>query len=250
MQIFLVAVLATGCAEAGNAFPVKVYGGFVLKGSAKSPQGVDQWNQWLQQAWRNPDGDPLAFAVGKDGAKKAEVGNCEQLFSADRQGLELVQPLDRMIYRGWAAKCYAARLIRDGKSSRVSHVSGFRFDRAHVDRLPVGMRFVVSPSDQGDDGHKTLGPFLRKAKMEFSNQEDSMYAFVTYPDGRTQAITLVARGDFDHDGTEDLLFRSYNRMNGGGSYASLAMYLVSRSGGASAMRVVKRIPVMGPGYDD
>ena len=137
MQIFLIAVLATGCAEGGNAFPVETYGGFALKGSAKSPQGVDQWNRWLQQAWRNPDGDPSAFAVGKDGAKKAEVGNCEQLFSADQQGHELVQPLDWMIYRGWAAKCQVARLIRDGKSTRVSHVSGLRFDRAQVDYFPV-----------------------------------------------------------------------------------------------------------------
>jgi hypothetical protein len=241
-------MLAAGCARAWGAHPIRTYGGFVLNGTSKAPHGMSEWNRWLDQPWLDPGGDRLRFPVADGHGGKDVVGNCLQLFAADRKGLALTQPIDQMLYRGWALNCYAGRLIRDAAAARTSYVAGFRFDRAHVEALPARMRFVISASDARADAGQRMKRFATGAKMTFSNAPDDMYAMITYPDGGTQAISLVARGDFNHDGVQDLLLRSYNRANGGGSYAALAMYIVTRRRAGARLEVVRQVPVMGPGY--
>lgn len=114
---------------------------------------------------------------------------------------------------------------------RISSVI-FPLDEKHVRSLPVGMAFVVSPDDERKlasitSSGGTLGDFLGSVKLQTLGEPGDRRVVVRDGGGGSQWFSVLAEGDFDHDGVNDLLISSFNAMSGG-SYRSAHLSIVSR----------------------
>ena len=103
------------------------------------------------------------------------------------------------------------------------------------------MAFQVSRDDQRkvaaiESAGGSLGKYLGSATMKRSGEADDP-RMILRDAGATQRLSLLARGDIDHDGIDDLLISTSNSLTDG-SYHAAHLYVVSRlsDGGPMVLR--------------
>lgn len=255
LNVVLACMLTLGPGQAsgtgtGTRHPVVAYPGLSL--GAASATDTHGWRMLLDRPWRIGD-EAVRIEVGDRTHGARRIGTCSALFRADAEGLSVRNALDAVIYRARATDCYAVRATGRARASQRSFVADFAMDPAQARTLPVRLAFAISPDEErrvarirrrGGD----LGDFIGTARIE--------PAAVSAPgvriddrSGGTQRMRLLARGDFDGDGTEDLLIATDQHV-AGGSYRSFGLFVVTRTAAGAPLKLVRKIPVMGPDVDD
>lgn len=187
------------------------------------------------------------------------VGSCEQLFDANVRNERIsskdkTQAIDERSYRVRAVGCYAAREIGGATQPHTSYVSGFSMDARNARVLPAGLSVVSSSSEISDvkqamAKHETLayvmgrGATFRQVANQFGN---APMVRITNRFGGIEDVVLLARGDFNHDGVEDLLIRT-SAISVGGHPGPISLYLVTRLAPKAPMVVLKTYPDLGLG---
>ena len=152
-------------------------------------------------------------------------------------------------YRAWATACYAVLAVTQATNAKRSHVSGFTVDEAHTRQLPIELAFTISEDEvrkvqriatAGGD----LGEYLGNASIRVAKGTPARGGVIEDGSGGFEGLRWLASGDFNHDGDEDLLVSTYNRV-AGGSYESWGLYLVGRAHAHAPMKMLKSYPVMG-----
>ena len=235
--MLLLSQLALPACSAQTVPGVKWYAGLKLGDFQAS--SVAAWRDALSQPWRLGN-EPVSFSVSNS-SNHAVVDRCDKLFPAVADGMRASGP-DQAIFEGWTIKCEAVRILVDGAVPQKNFVDDFSLNETGIRALPIGMAFVVSPDDERKSASiqskgGTLGGFLGDVKLEALGKPDNRRTVVRDDSGASQLLSILAEGDFDHDGINDLLISSSNSMRGG-SYHAAHLYIVSRleAGGPLVLR--------------
>lgn len=164
------------------------------------------------------------------------------------------QAIDQKSYRLASIGCYAAREILHATAPKVSYLTNFKMNAHDARNLPAALFQVMSGSETEDIkkamvAGKTLGEVVGPG----SSFEDHANKFGNAPlvrvdngFGAIEDISLLARGDFNHDGIEDLLI-SISATSPDGHFGSNQLYLVTRLAPNAPMKVLKTYPDLGLG---
>lgn len=221
------------------------------------------WAQWFQRPWEESAAsdpgvfDALRYACPQgecDVAAQTRVGSCAALFNADAEGLD-VEGMDEIqaAYLHHRLFCYAGRGIQAMRDASVSHVADYRLEPATLGELPAALGYAVDPEQfelarriDGEGGN--LDGFLRQA-LELSSADATPAPTdrlrLDDDDGWTREWLLLGRGDFDGDGTEDLLVGVNLYITDESLLFGSRLYVVTRPEDGAPMRLVSQIPLLG-----
>jgi hypothetical protein len=137
------------------------------------------------------------------------------------------------------ARCTPLSFLRDARPSEASWVSGLRLDRDALRTLPASMNISLEgPSDQEKEaiaGGQRLAAFDPRLVVTKASATS-----VTFDDPKvfTSTVQIVAWGDFDHDGVEDvLLFQSLHSLDG--SFRAFHHWVATRKGPKEPLMTVR-----------
>ncbi len=258
------AACASPAADVANAAPARVESFEALAGGGapvgRSPRA---WEPWLGRPWRADDGTAATYPVSRlacpggrcEVVEEAVVDNCRALFDADRRNLDVDRDA-RARYQGWRLKCYAGRAIAQAAVATDSHLSGFAMEANGYRQLPVALGFPSGPAQvdaivEIQSAHGDLGDFIDKALsgVTAATVADARPRQVSIADDQawTRSWTWLARGDFNHDGHEDLLVAASLHDSPTRALYAHRLFLVERPRRAAPLSLVQEIPlVAGP----
>lgn len=207
---------------------VKSYKGLALGDASASTS--KQWQALLSKPWRL-GGDPVTLSVSKNGSAAVTVDRCSKLFDAVDAKMRS-EGSDASIFDGWAVQCDAVRALVAATAPKNDFVENFTLDEKGIKALPVGLAFQISRDDERKVASVTakggsLGSFLGNLTLKALGKPDDRRMIVRDGSGASQLLSVLAEGDFDHDGVNDLLISSNNSMTGG-TYHAAHLYIVSR----------------------
>lgn len=187
----------------------------------------------MQKPW------PDAVAVSKSGSGQATVSNCATSLELQAKGYSANGEREMQALQAMTVPCLVLRALRQGKLARRTGLSAFAWNAEVIAVLPPGLSIVVSSDDQRrvqaavDQGQswKDIEPGLRATL-----QAPDVVEVVT--EGSLSSLTLLARGDFDGDGWEDLLIDVRHALRGG-SYRSVRLVLVTRTRDRGPLQLVR-----------
>ena len=169
--------------------------------------------------------------------------SCADYWAVDLAHLNTRSQSDHNLLREFAADCTALNALGAARPARVSFVGDFRLDERAADVLPAGTAIPISPVERREiDDADAKGWSWRQWH---ESRESGLASVRLAADGSatfawTRArsrVEILARGDFNGDGAEDLLLR--NSEWPGYAHASRSQtYLVTRDGGQSMLLVL------------
>lgn len=196
-----------------------------------SADSIEEWRDALSEPW-TLGGESITFSVGS-GNDRRSVGSCGELFAATNLNPRTTGGPDRAIVKAWLANCRAIQILVGGISPATSFIEDFGLDEASVKALPVGTAFVVSRDDKAKveaikSKGGTLGDMLGGATITpVANSEGNAVQIRDSKTGKARFLSLLAEGDFDHDGFDDVLLYAGGSMIGG-TFSASNLYIVSR----------------------
>lgn len=153
--------------------------------------------------------------------------------------LRTVKPSDNGPFMVIALMCRATQLMQTAKKAERSFLEVIHFDENLPKLLPKAIAMVISGSERARiDADKSIkswndvNPIIKVEKLgpfQARYHDDS---------GGRQELALVAKGDFDGDGTEDMLITSRNNVEGG-SYFAIRLFLLTLVSASSAITVLR-----------
>lgn len=216
-------------------------------GAPRSGTGAAEWSQALQLPtlkdipWRLGLGFETISRIRLDGrSRNATAQNCRELLAALDAGLLMALDQDVPAANFEAVACRAIALVgRAGRATRSS-LEGFKLDAASVPRLPAETATAVDAATA--------------ARLAAASARQQSLAAL-FPDlrSRVQGDTLVlgagdwesrlhvmARGDFDLDGQDDLLLSVIERTVDN-RYENTKLFIVTRDAPDQPLRVLRQV---------
>lgn len=146
------------------------------------------------------------------------------------------------IFQAHALECQALALTRDARPAAVSHLRTLAFDETLPDHVPWQVAMIVSSAEAGRIAAARPRASWRQVLFDPLTEVSSCGPHCGhYGDPvQEQWVSLVARGDFDGDGIEDLLLRSSDAAKGG-SYRAVRMLLVTRREPGGRVEVIREL---------
>lgn len=139
---------------------------------------------------------------------------------------------------GFRARCIPLRVLQKAQPSRESFVRNFHWTSDALGELPVLFLPVEreSAAEAASREGKTWKEYEPTAKVV---KADGNTLEVDVPDAWQCSLVVVARGDFNADGVEDLLVQGY-RQAVEGTYKEFPIFVLTRLKGDSRLRLVQR----------
>ncbi|MFZ7097099.1 hypothetical protein ACOPJQ_13155 [Luteimonas dalianensis] len=184
--------------------------------------------QELSQPW--PDAVDVQPAATDADRMPTTLESCnDYLALADSR----VRPIESgntfAIFQGRAVYCQAVTLTLAAQPAAISYLRPFAFDEGLPDRLPWQVAMIVSSSEAQRIADERPDATWRQALFgpltEFSSCGTHCGRYAD--PGAEQWMRLLARGDFDGDGIEDMLLSSSDAAIGG-SYRATRMFVLTR----------------------
>jgi len=146
------------------------------------------------------------------------------------QANEELYPLPLMDYAAFlyiTTMCDATNIIANGKPARKTFLNTFKFNDSLPDTLPAQLALIISVSESKRLlSNKSIKYWSQITKISSTVKIGPNH--VKYIDeSGTQELELVARGDFNGDGIEDMLITSHDSVKGG-SYSATRLFLLTR----------------------
>lgn len=159
------------------------------------------------------------------------LGSCADYLALQKRAWPVHTP-DSDVFTALAMTCKAAKVIASAEPAERSFVRGLAFDRDLPGLLPPELTIAVSSSEVERVGaarvDESWDDLAGIARHESCHSREGEHCGIYYDDtaGRQQ-VQLVARGDFNADGIEDVLISSGDSLEGG-SYWALRMFVLTR----------------------
>lgn len=146
------------------------------------------------------------------------------------------------LFQARALDCQAMALTLAARPAAVSHLRTLAFDEALPDELPWQVAMITSGAEAERIATGRSQANWRQALFEPLTEFSSCGTYCgRYGDpGQVQAVMLVARGDFDGDGIEDVLLGSSDAAKGG-SYRAMRMLLLTRREPGGRVELVREL---------
>lgn len=240
-----VATLAAACTTtaAGASHPVEWFGGFYPEQfvpDAVRPQTRQDIQATLSSAWY----DPVTVEMGSAGdTGRMTLGSCAEYLKVAHLRVRPVEaPTAWVPFMERALTCQAALLILAAQPARVSHVRQLAFDEQLPEQLPWQVAAIISGGERdalaAGQPDSTWSAILPRPLTRFSACGEHCAAYGD--DSGEQSVQLVARGDFNGDGVEDLLVSSFDSV-AEGSYSAWRMFMLTRRKAGGRVELVKQL---------
>lgn len=183
--------------------------------------------------------EPWSFSFDVSSAEAVStisVSSCEDYFRAS--GAEPVQPFEYPVYNSLGKRCLAAKWIANMTSAEESYIGEITVDEGLVASLPKEFSFIVSTSEwqriMEDREIKTWSDVYEIKHIETT----SPYELTVDLAAARQELVLLARGDMNDDGIEDVLFKvlSYSLE---GTYSAMHLFVVTRRSSDSSFELAR-----------
>ncbi len=181
-----------------------------------------------------------AFAVivvDRTGSNRRSVASCEQAFTAESRSLTPLRPAEFSAYRHALLQCRALGMAARLQAHRESFIGHLTLDKQLARRLPPSLAFTASVSEAERQRRNTALRFWADVTAIKSVNPLSEHESEYIVDGGSQTVTLLARGDMNADGIEDVLLRVVNA-TAGGSYRASHLFLITRADADSDFEVI------------
>lgn len=227
----LILVMPLACSSAQGDARQEVnttwYTGFTLPeflaepNSARSKEDI---RHMLSAPWY---GEILVTKANAPGESIA-LSSCAQYLANPAGSLSTLREKDGTPFMALALMCRAAQEIVASQPARHSNIPPQFIDENLPRLLPPQVAMVVSEAEWkrqlADPENRSWADINRIRQSRPLSPDLTMYAH----EQGSQEIALVARGDFNGDGMEDVLFTSRDQAEGG-SYSAVRLFQVTRS---------------------
>lgn len=253
-QLYFVITLLTLMCAAPNPVGAAMRGAYAVqvmkdaftlgvKNVSINPSDSNIWPKFIEQPFTTDGGGTSKYILYNGSGSKAVVYNCRTLFKADFDDFRNLQPAAGgwKDYREWAYNCYNALFVHLMTPSKNSYVSDFELTSSTVKLLPADMMspYEFDNPNEGVHAAGDIGSMLptHPAKISYIAKEDGVT--IHYATGGVQSFNIIARGDFNHDGIEDLLIGIYYSIGGGGTLAYNESFIITRTRPNGPFRILK-----------
>ncbi len=161
------------------------------------------------------------------GDVRSSASNCIALLAARTQGASPADDRDLAIERDEGARCIALQQLSHARGAPAGTLAGFNLGSANAAQLPPTL---AVPFGKRDDARaqaaeargQTLRDYLPDAVVQASGD-----ALVIKGDTWQTRVEVLARGDFDGSGREELLLAAHDKATEG-TFESTRLLLVAR----------------------
>ncbi|WP_157619076.1 hypothetical protein [Skermanella stibiiresistens] len=142
------------------------------------------------------------------------------------------------VLRSTGTRCAALDLIGRAKPAERSFVKDFRFDKVAAHDLPPALALAVSPDEERRVKRAAAagGSILDVDRSITLHGLDTGSAELRAKDWKAR-LAVLARGDFDGDGIEDMLVRR-DASKTGGTYASSDLFVLTRTTPSKRLHII------------
>lgn len=158
-------------------------------------------------------------------ADTKSVSNCKDLANASSAGFTAAKAYEYGAFKAYLTQCQTWSEMEKLAASKRSYISKFKLDNSFPSLAPSALAFVIS--NESADKAKTLSTWDeadRIQRTQVASPERAQYFDAT--DG-FQVVTIVAKGDYNADGIEDIVIEKENSVLSG-SYSSSQGYVLTR----------------------
>ena len=206
-----------------------------------APAGREAIEQELSQPWP----DPFTVQGGTRGKDwmRATLGSCiDYLEVADRRVRPIHGAPAWVIFEARALNCQAARLTLEAQVPALSYLRPLAFDDTLPDRLPWQAAMILSEREQERIAAERPDASWREALFIPGTSFTSCgtHCGVYSQAGAEQTVRLLARGDYDGDGIEDVLLSSLDAVKGG-SFRTMRMFVLTRRQPGGRIELVRHL---------
>jgi len=139
------------------------------------------------------------------------------------------------------AECLVLHILRDAKPATSSLVHDLRWNAELVDLLPTEFAIIISSeSERAAQEAAKRGENWHAFDPSIHAREKGTDEVIVIGDGFREQLIVWGRGDFDNNGTEDLLVQTFDTITEG-TYRNTRLYLLGRKLGQQSLSVVRRL---------
>ena len=237
-------LLIMGCAPkvtlaATKVYPVQWFSGFTMA-------------QWLIKKAPVSDQKDIQALLDKPWEYPVKLIHLrtKEVFSADRCSqilpaitkLETYRPSEFTPFSKQAVMCVAAESIAKARPAQYSFLSSFKLDADFPLHAPKNLALVISDSEwKRVLQNKKIVSWADVETVKFVSKKDEYQAKYDLS-GAYQNVSLIARGDFNHDNVEDILLYAKAHVVGG-SYVSYRLFWLTKTDENSPLALIREYPV-------
>lgn len=192
---------------------------------------------------RQQIGAPLGdeFPVLVNGIRRT-VRTCRDFLEVVDKKFDTETENDWNVLWAQGVRCVALGLLAAGKPATESHLAGLNWEKITIADLPPELGFAISPDEEAAvrraaENCRSLRNVDATARIS-RRKGDTLSVRA---DSWTGSITLYARGDFNGDGTEDLLVEREAGVRRGTAVLS-SLFVITKKADGDCLRVIRRIP--------
>ena len=154
--------------------------------------------------------------------------NCREYLGLKEKGFHAEDTYSIAMESWFKSICYSLRYLKKALPSRISHLKDFQLANEPLKNLPLTLDLILSGDDEREakaalEKGMTWKDFAPDAKVEVINPNNIM---IKRKDSETSLI-LLAWGDFNHDGVEDILL-DVNHSVTSGTYRDYSHAILTR----------------------
>ncbi|MHA7228855.1 ATPase [Vibrio campbellii] len=153
------------------------------------------------------------------------VSNCKDLANASSAGFTAAKAYEYGAFKAYLTQCQTWSEMAKLAASKRSYISKFKLDDRFPSLAPSALAFVIS--NESAEKAKTLLTWDEADRIQRTQVASPVRAeYFDATDG-FQVITIVAKGDYNADGIEDIVIEKKNSVLSG-SYSSSHGYVLTR----------------------
>lgn len=173
------------------------------------------------------------------GEQIATLSNCADYLRYAPMHYEPRSDLELRVMRSWGTDCWALNALEQVAPAKISFLRDFRLDADAPRYLPPELATAVSNGESraaqlADEQGLTWQEYQHNLKVQTIT---NAIAVENGPE-RTK-LEMYARGDFDHDGIEDILIRDDSSVLGG-TYSDSRLFLLTRTAANAKLKILKK----------
>lgn len=166
-----------------------------------------------------------------------KVNSCASLLSLTSLGYFAADKSKQGMFDAKYTVCMTWKTMADFKASKQSFLGSIELNKAFANIMPPQLALVISRDDERRLAKSASWEDMSQIKdVEKLNNEQAIFVDST---GGRQKITLMAKGDYNGDGIEDVLFYMENSVEGG-SYSSVYAYVLTRLSSDAPFTLLKQ----------
>ena len=163
------------------------------------------------------------------------VSNCKDLATANSAGFTAAKAYEYGVFKAYLTQCQTWSEMAKLTASKRSFISKFKLDDNFPNLTPSALAFVIS--NESAEKAKTLSTWDEADHIQRTHVSSEVRAeYFDATDG-FQVITIVAKGDYNADGIEDIVIEKENSVLSG-SYSSSHGYVLTRMSEQSLFKVL------------